>query len=49
MPEIPDRREQFALKYDNMEDEQLRNILRADASKPEGGESDVDEIFYVME
>lgn len=49
MPGIPDRREQFALKYDNMEDEQLRNILRADASKPEGGESDVDEIFYVME
>lgn len=49
MPEIPDRREQFALKYDNMEDEQLRDILRADASKPEGGESDVDEIFYVME
>lgn len=49
MPEIPDRREQFALKYDNMEDEQLREVLRADASKPEGGESDVDEIFYVME
>lgn len=49
MPGIPDRREQFALKYDNMEDEQLRNILRADASKPEGEESDVDEIFYVME
>lgn len=49
MPGIPDRRELFALKYDNMEDEQLRNILRADASKPEGGESDVDEIFYVME
>lgn len=49
MPEIPDRREQLALKYDNMEDEQLRDILRADASKPEGGESDVDEIFYVME
>lgn len=49
MPEIPDRREQFALKYDNMEDEQLRDILRADASKPEGEESDVDEIFYVME
>lgn len=49
MPGIPDRREQFALKYDNMEDEQLRDILRADASKPEGGGSDVDEIFYVME
>lgn len=49
MPGIPDRRELFALKYDNMEDEQLRNILCADASKPEGGESDVDEIFYVME
>lgn len=49
MPEIPDRREQFALKYDNMADEQLRDILRADASKPEGEESDVDEIFYVME
>lgn len=49
MPEIPDRREQFALKYDIMEDEQLRDILRADASKPEGEESDVDEIFYVME
>lgn len=49
MPEIPDRREQFAQKYDDMEDEQLRDILRADASKSEGEESDVDEIFYVME
>lgn len=49
MPEIPDRREQFAWKYDDMEDEQLRDILRADASKSEGEESDVDEIFYIME
>lgn len=49
MPEIPDRRELFARKYDDMEDEQLRDILRADASKSEGEESDVDEIFYIME
>ena len=32
-----------------MSDEQLRDILRADASKPEGEESDLELILYVME
>lgn len=49
MPEIPNRREQFSLKYDAMEDEALRDILRADASKPEAEESDIEELLYVME
>lgn len=49
MPEIPDRKERFSQKYDSMQDDQLQNILRADASNPEGEESDIEEMFYVME
>lgn len=49
MPEIPDRKERFSQKYDSMQDDQLQDILRADASNPEGEESDIEEMFYVME
>lgn len=36
-------------KYDSMSIEELEAVLRADAEAPDGPESDVDEILYVME
>jgi len=48
MPRIPDRAEQAYSKYDAMDDEALRDILRADASKPETEASDIEELLYVM-
>ena len=42
------RSNQFA-KYDNMSTEELQQILRDDASIPEGQESNMDELFYVMD
>ncbi len=46
MPNIPDP---SYSRYDNMSDEQLRHILRDDASKPEGEDTDMEMILYVME
>ena len=36
-------------KYDSMETEALEEILRLDAEAPEGQESDMEEILYIME
>ena len=36
-------------KYDSMATEELEEILRLDAEKPEGQESDTDKILYIME
>ena len=36
-------------KYDSMETEKLEEILRLDAEAPEGQESDIEEILYIME
>ena len=48
MADSNDRSSQFA-KYDKMSTEELQQILRDDASKSEGHESDMDELFYVMD
>ena len=49
MPDIQNRRERDFSRYDEMEEEQLRQILREDASKPEGEESDTELLLYIME
>ena len=36
-------------QYDSMATEQLEEILRLDAEMPEGQESDIDKILYIME
>ncbi len=36
-------------RFDQMSDEELRQILRADASKPAGEESDTECLLYIME
>jgi len=36
-------------KYDTMETEKLEEILRLDAKAPQGQESDIEEILYIME
>ena len=36
-------------KYDSMTTEKLEEILRLDAEMPEGQESDIDKILYIME
>lgn len=48
MAESNNRSSRFA-EYDNMSTEELQQILREDASKPDGQESDMDELFYVMD
>ena len=48
MADSNDRSSLFA-KYDKMSTEELQQILRDDASKSEGHESDMDELFYVMD
>ena len=35
--------------YDAMDDEQLRQILRDDASKTEGEDTDMELLFHIME
>lgn len=49
MPDTNERREAEFAKYDAMSTEELQQILREDASKPVGEESDTDALFYIME
>ena len=49
MPDIQDRRQRDFSRYDEMDEEQLRQLLREDASKPEGEESDMELVLYIME
>lgn len=48
MADSNNRGSRFA-KYDEMGTEELQRLLRDDASKPEGQESDMDELLYVMD
>lgn len=49
MPDPQNREDGAFAKYDAMCTEELQQILREDASKPEGEESDPDALFYIME
>ena len=49
MPNTRNRRDSEFAKYDAMSTEELQRLLREDASKPVGEESDTDVLFYVME
>lgn len=49
MPDTNERREGEFAKYDAMSTEELQQILREDASKPVGEESDSQALFYIME
>ena len=49
MPDTRNRRDDEFAKYDAMSTEELQQLLREDASKPVGEESDTDVLFYVME
>ena len=49
MPDTRNRRDDKFAKYDAMSTEELQQLLREDASKPVGEESDTDVLFYVME
>ena len=49
MPDSQNRRDMDFAKYDAMSTEELQALLREDASKPEGEESNEDLLFYVME
>lgn len=49
MPDSIDRRDEKFAKYDAMSTDELQQILRDDASKSEGAESDTEALFYVME
>lgn len=49
MPDSLDRRDEKFAKYDAMSTDELQQILRDDASKSEGAESDTETLFYVME
>ena len=49
MSEKLDRRARDFSKFDSMTTEQLQQILRLDAMKPTGEESDTEELFYIME
>lgn len=49
MPNNNLRRDSEFAKYDAMSTEELQQILREDASKPEGEESDPQALFYIME
>lgn len=49
MPDSKSRRDIELAKYEAMSTEELQAILREDASKPEGEESNEDILFYVME
>ena len=49
MPDTRNRRDSEFAKYDAMSTEELQRLLREDASKPVGEESDTDVLFYVME
>ena len=49
MPTSDDHKLNDFAKYDTMSTEALQQILRDDASNPEGNESDIDMLLYVME
>ena len=49
MPDTRNRRDSEFAKYDAMSTEELQQLLREDASKPVGEESDTDVLLYVME
>lgn len=49
MPDSNSRADAELSKYDAMSTEELQQILREDASKTEGEESDTEALFYVME
>lgn len=49
MPDNNQRRDGEFAKYDAMSTEELQQILREDASKPVGEESDSQALFYIME
>lgn len=49
MPDSLNRRDKKFAKYDAMSTDELQQILRDDASKSEGEESDTEALFYVME
>lgn len=49
MPNSLNRSTRDFSQYDAMDDEQLQTILREDASKPEGEETDMEMLLYVME
>lgn len=49
MSEKLDRRARDFSKFDSMTTEQLQQILRLDAMKPESEKSDTEELFYIME
>ena len=49
MPDTNERREREFAKYDTMSTEELQQLLREDASKPVGEESDTEALFYIME
>lgn len=49
MPDSPNLNTRDFSKYDEMDDAQLQNILREDASKPEGEEHDIEMLLYIME
>lgn len=49
MPNTQSRREGKFAKYDAMSTEELQQLLREDASKSEGEESDTEVLFYVMD
>lgn len=49
MPDSLNRRDEKFAKYDAMSTDELQQILRDDASKSQGAESDTETLFYVME
>lgn len=49
MPDNNQRRDSEFAKYDAMSTEELQQILRENASKPVGEESDSQALFYIME
>ena len=49
MPTSDDHKLNDFAKYDTMSTEALQQILRDDASNPEGNESDMDMLLHVMD
>ena len=50
MPDTQNRNEDVFAKYNAMSTEELQQILREDASKPEGQEeTSTEALFYIME
>ena len=48
MPDSKNRMDNVFKKYDDMSTEELQQILREDASKPEGEETNMEALLYVM-